>query len=58
MAQRGAARGVGRDAPSDYVFRGGAFYHGADDARSANRETSAPYHRGNAIGLRPARSVE
>ncbi len=39
------------------VSRGGSFYHGATNARSAHRNNSAPDTRANHLGLRPARAL-
>jgi formylglycine-generating enzyme required for sulfatase activity len=49
-------REVGRFSDSR-VFRGGAFSGTASLARSAHREFDAPDEAGNAIGVRPARSL-
>ncbi len=39
------------------VMRGGAFYRGAASTRCSQRDDTSPDHEGNALGIRPARSV-
>ena len=43
---------------SNRVSRGGGFYNPAEDARSANRGSSAPAFRSNNLGLRPTRTLQ